>query len=875
MRKTVKIIVAILSVVLPTIIISVLIAALRNTVDVQNIDATLVDAPKFISAVVTPCTVPTCRNTVDVTLTYQKKDAASRVLINRIGLNATALNYYTSAFTFTEKNLAAGTTYTYAIKYLDGIISDTRAVTVDTYANLCLPMNKDNDDGICVAQCNGHGVRNISRVCECYTGFKGALCQFTDQLTCNGAGTVDDQGTCTCDLTHTGINCATVVLPTIFSIAATDATATTADITLTFTGKPGNAYAIRLGGTTDNLTEGVFTTTASTFVHTNQPKTPRTYQVQYIGSTQWVTSELLTYSRYTCDGTGACVLTASKDPATTFASAAECACYSCQAGVCAPTPAGVAGTTLEACRTSSCEWSRYACNGTGGCVLTASKDPATTFASAAECACYSCQAGVCAPTPAGVAGTTLDACRSSSCEVPPRYACNGAGECVQTPSTDPATTFASVAECKCYTCAAGLCSPTAAGVNGTTTAGCNGGCSLFGNNNTVNPTFSTGTSLDIDEGGLSTNFPKKVWLTQSGSLYNSGFVKFTDASYTSPRFKYYPMFVFTASSTCALLTSGSCNVQITGGWGSDTAQVQVVLVPWGNTTANTPDPATVASTTSRNFGVYTFSSIPVSTDIIAAAGDAQYAGGQTLSDKAAGFNSHIAYLTPGKTYAIAAEVLVATDDYIALYWTNFSTTVPAVVFISPPQLPITMPNLVVKSLVGSTVYSTVLNPNGLITMQAGVNEIRENELVSRLWFDSVQTYTNPSSTIPSLSVGIRISQITSTTTTISILMKLGVYQVPYSTSAIPVALDVPKNIPARYGWYYITTSSTIANGATFNFADTLWFSATLLNSDKVNSRTFYFYESGTQIAGSSNAVTSTFRLNHRQHKHSSKSCTIC
>ncbi len=60
-----------------------------------------------------------------------------------------------------------------------------------------------------VGTCNNHGTARADGTCDCNNNARGDNCEHTDGFTCNGHGTVRADGSCNCDDSHIGANCET------------------------------------------------------------------------------------------------------------------------------------------------------------------------------------------------------------------------------------------------------------------------------------------------------------------------------------------------------------------------------------------------------------------------------------------------------------------------------------------------------------------------------------------------------------------------------------------------------------------------------------------------------------------------------------------
>ncbi len=78
--------------------------------------------------------------------------------------------------------------------------------TVDPNTGICTCKGKWATRDASTGQCNYCPTPYTGANC-CETGFKGDKCQYSDKTTCNGNGTVDDNGKCTCKPGYSGDNC--------------------------------------------------------------------------------------------------------------------------------------------------------------------------------------------------------------------------------------------------------------------------------------------------------------------------------------------------------------------------------------------------------------------------------------------------------------------------------------------------------------------------------------------------------------------------------------------------------------------------------------------------------------------------------------------
>ena len=227
-------------------------------------------SPQITSTDVIPCVHDTCRNTVNVELRWEGKPGA--VVTPR--RNDAFLQATTNA-SIIDTDLAANTTYNYAIAYGGSDVWDTQTVTVGSYDEVCgQELRMDNVNGVCVAECSGHGSRNATTdACECDAGYAGDMCQHSGGATCNGNGVVNADGSCTCDASHTGATCTTHVPAQFLSSAVIPCTGVNCtmlpgkvDIQLTFTGKEGSSYTLRRPSG-NVLTTATFGPTPASYTH--------------------------------------------------------------------------------------------------------------------------------------------------------------------------------------------------------------------------------------------------------------------------------------------------------------------------------------------------------------------------------------------------------------------------------------------------------------------------------------------------------------------------------------------------------------------------------------------------------------------------------
>lgn len=281
-----------------------------------------------------------------------------------------------------------------------------------------------------------------------------------------------------------------------------------------------------------------------------------------------------------------------------------------------------------------------------------------------------------------------------------RWQCNGTGTCTQTSSSSTTSAYATEAECLCNTCNSGVCSAVDANTKGTLASCTNAPCALilYGNDNTAAPPppFSSlvgyHTRIAWYDEDASTTYPGKVIIPQNvvsvdavPTLSSIGAVKFVGATYNTPRFVYYPMFIFTAIKPWVTLNSNGARILVDGGIGSDSCDVSVVLVPWGNVNANLPDPVLFAATEIRPI-MSVSKTVPVVTNVFAAT-TAISLNGRGWSPYCPGFVNKKVQITSGLEYAIAIQATVCTDDFVHMEWTGFSknqdgieTPNPAVTF---------------------------------------------------------------------------------------------------------------------------------------------------------------------------------------------------
>jgi hypothetical protein len=279
-----------------------------------------------------------------------------------------------------------------------------------------------------------------------------------------------------------------------------------------------------------------------------------------------------------------------------------------------------------------------------------------------------------------------------------RWQCDGSGVCTQTSSSSTTSAYATQAECLCSTCnTSGVCASVVANTKGTL-ASCTGAtCALtiYGTDETAAPIVLMSslsryhTRIKLTETSL---YPGKVIIAQNVVSTNGvptidsiGAVKFVGATYLTPRFIYYPMCIFTATKPWVTLNSNGARITVSDGGGDDSTNIGIVLVPWGNVTANLPDPVLFAATTTTSvLGV--LKTVPVVTHVFASTTVAER-NGRGTSPYCVGFVNKKVQVTAGLQYAIAMQATVCTDDYVYMEWTGFDkdqngvlTPAPAVTF---------------------------------------------------------------------------------------------------------------------------------------------------------------------------------------------------
>ena len=216
------------------------------------------------------------------------------------------------------------------------------------------------------------------------------------------------------------------------------------------------------------------------------------------------------------------------------------------------------------------------------------------------------------------------------------------------------------------------------------------GTSLFGNDATAgtNALGEIQRSTLIYPTATLASYPAKVLVAQNVVSNIDGTpligvnndIKFTNATHDNPLLKYYPMFIFTATKKYVTLNSGGAQIQVKGGSGDDDADIEIVLVPWGNKTPNAPDPVLFDTTQTRRIRDRDFTVTNVTPVFASTKMPTNITSRGVYSDVTPGFKGQQVQLTPGLQYAIAMQATIATNDYVTMSWQAFSATVPAVAF---------------------------------------------------------------------------------------------------------------------------------------------------------------------------------------------------
>lgn len=379
----------------------------------------------------------------------------------------------------------------------------------------------------------------------------------------------------------------------------------------------------------------------------------------------------------------------------------------------------VHNTLMPCALTDSCSSLKFGCNGFGECV----RQLGGTYDSADQCNCVATMSGVCNPVAANSTSGTGKACAS------PWYTCDSTGMPAQ---TTPDKGVASPFSLRCWKCGPGYnqCSPVAGLTKGvcasdpgvgtfrTQTECLNTRGYYFSGTNTqgidvynyafnyckdcplktsdvgsLYPDFTTSPApgaysiyQTVTGGGNSSTYPlyRQRSLRAQGAnltdIYNRG-VRFSDSSFGSPKFKYLPIILFTATAPFVTVNiSGGSTMTISGGGGDDFGEVETVVVPWGNVNGLLPDPPAVGGNVTRSVGGKN-RTILKATDVVHYGGSPQWRSGRGTSNTSGAFTAKMA-VTPGKQYAVAIQAVVGTDDYV-YFWYNpdpFRSTAPALTF---------------------------------------------------------------------------------------------------------------------------------------------------------------------------------------------------
>jgi hypothetical protein len=98
------------------------------------------------------------------------------------------------------------------------------------------------------------------------------------------------------------------------------------------------------------------------------------------------------------------------------------------------------------------------------------------------------------------------------------------------------------------------------------------------------------------------------------------------------------------------------------------------------------------------------------------------------------------------------------------------------------------------------IYTPIPHQNGNISWGGPpISEMRQDDTQTRLWFDTLQTYTNPGGTYPILSLGFRLNDAGDAMTVRIILNAYIVTFIEDSDNVVTVDPDLSKNIPKRLG----------------------------------------------------------------------------
>lgn len=334
----------------------------------------------------------------------------------------------------------------------------------------------------------------------------------------------------------------------------------------------------------------------------------------------------------------------------------------------------------------TCSSLKFGCNGSGECV----RQTGGTYDTVDQCKCVSGSGTACAPVSVNSTAGTAQSCGAQY------YSCNSAG--IPTETTPDAGVLSPLS-LRCWKCSRtqyAVCDPVA----GVSKAGCASDPNVgafqtklqcvntqeFRDNisgEVVN--YCTGCPIVWDP---SMNIPDTWNALDPNNIslyaYRSELAqnitsdrKFPDSSDPYPKYKYIPMMVFTPSTSNVKINAPGSKIQVSGGSGNDTTEIQTVVVPWGNVNGVLPDPPSSPGSDYYTIGGKVSRWIPRVTDIPLRCGSAQWVSGRGTSNTSGSCNNAQVTLTPGKQYAIAAQGVIGTDDQVAISWAHGTYGYPA------------------------------------------------------------------------------------------------------------------------------------------------------------------------------------------------------
>lgn len=248
-------------------------------------------------------------------------------------------------------------------------------------------------------------------------------------------------------------------------------------------------------------------------------------------------------------------------------------------------------STNQACVDATVCGPRYACNGAGVCV----QNQEGPYQSLSECKCYSCVNNACTPTPTGQGGSfaSLQEC-GDNCGI--AYKCatiadGGAPDTFTVQVLPKFGKYTNLADARCVS-AVGDPGP---------------GCECkYDATKTTGPFFNTVERCIADEtvkcGWKYTCPVSTSWnvvggvssvdatmTSQGGTSCDSAACVY--ATYDSPKYVYFPIIVFQARASQMRITTSDVKAYIGSAVGNSTdfAEFQVVLIKWGNYALNQVD----------------------------------------------------------------------------------------------------------------------------------------------------------------------------------------------------------------------------------------------------------------------------------------------